>query len=554
MTVNTSVDVSLAQCFLGSLWPEIPDGLRCLIWQLEGKRSHWCATVESAAQTAVNAPGDVYVGVALARSGLAPFERVKATSAVAIGGVWLDIDIAGGNHSKKRLPPSEGDALSLLDGLPEPTWVLHTGWGLHCWWLFREIWIFDDDADREAAAELVKRWHRLVELRAWARRWELDSVFDLSRVMRIAGTANWKSGKPCPVRVVAQSDARYNPGELVELLDEARIQATGKISNSGDEFQSVQVNYAATVTDAELELLAQADTRFWPTWNRERFDLKDLSQSGYDLAICNLAARCCWDVQRICDLLLHFRRRHSAKPVTPAYIFRTIRKALDAVQADPERPPQPPQSPPADETARLGLVMRQSRELLGLEVTRLVQYRGDDDASYKLTTSLGEVTFPDVATFFAQPLFRQRVFLELGHTFPPMKAQKWQEILGLLASIRETVEADADSAPTGALKLKLDQYLNRVHIHTSWESVRDARGLDWTAPHVEDGSIAVNTTHFITWLSVHHQERPTARKISGLLRAIGCKSPMLRGIKGKTSASFWRLPKEEFPPEDYIKA
>ena len=56
--------------------------------------------------------------------------------------------------------------------------------------LFKELWVFDSPEEQQAAALLLRRFQRTIQVRAAARGWAVDSTADLARVLRPAGTLN----------------------------------------------------------------------------------------------------------------------------------------------------------------------------------------------------------------------------------------------------------------------------------------------------------------------------------------------------------------------------
>ncbi len=78
---------------------------------------------------------------------------------------------------------------------PAPSVVVDSGGGLHGYWLLREPWLLDSD-DARQAAELVQR--------AWVQQviGADPSVHDLTRILRVPGTRNFKYNPPPPVEFI----------------------------------------------------------------------------------------------------------------------------------------------------------------------------------------------------------------------------------------------------------------------------------------------------------------------------------------------------------------
>src|SRR5206468_2703536 len=89
------------------------------------------------------------------------------------------------------------------------------------------------------------------------------------------------------------------------------------------------VDPSAAVSDEVLGQYMDTDPRFKKTWLRQREDLKDQSQSGYDLALANFGFEKGLSQGQVVELIIHHRRIHSQRPRTRLdYFQRTIAKAF----------------------------------------------------------------------------------------------------------------------------------------------------------------------------------------------------------------------------------
>lgn len=191
-----------------SLWRG--DTKRSRHFPLPGDFTDLAAKALSVAETT-----DVYVGVGLRARDVGESERGRASEVVAIPGLWLDLDVRGPGHKGKDLPANVDDALDLLDELEySPSIIVHSGGGLHCYWVFKEPWVFDDSQEREEAASLVAAWQGHIRERAKARGWNLDNTSDLARVLRLPGTLNHKRNPPLPVRILHENGVRFDPSDF----------------------------------------------------------------------------------------------------------------------------------------------------------------------------------------------------------------------------------------------------------------------------------------------------------------------------------------------------
>ena len=215
-----------AESFLATLYGEdAPGYLPICTPEGGGFVTNWIPATDlrQAAKVAVDKAKskDVYFGLGLHSEGLGRSKRGKAEGVIAIPGFWADIDVRGEAHKNGNLPPSGKDALKILEAVPlKPTAVVHSGHGLQVYWLFKELWVFEDDEERQEARDLSKRFQATLRAKANEYGWTLDGTHDISRVLRLPGTRNHKL-EPVEVRVLqANEDRRYNPGDLEPYLIE----------------------------------------------------------------------------------------------------------------------------------------------------------------------------------------------------------------------------------------------------------------------------------------------------------------------------------------------
>lgn len=148
-------------------------------------------------------------------------------------GLWVEIDIAGPGHESEHLPADREQAQRIIDAMVlPPTLVVSSGGGLHCWWMLTEPWLVrdvaedDQDAERQRMAELERDWVYTAKHHAEVLgRWKVDSVFDLARLLRPAGTTNRKiPGQPRKVEILHHDPSvTYNPDDFTEVMPDAEL-------------------------------------------------------------------------------------------------------------------------------------------------------------------------------------------------------------------------------------------------------------------------------------------------------------------------------------------
>jgi len=326
---------SEARIFLEALSAGKPDELYLLLWTLPEKRSHWFQNIDSAIKFAESLrERDLYVGVGLSGQDHGATRRCPSNEVAGIFGLWADLDLKSEAHSKTALPATVEDALKILPEQLPPTFVVRTGNGAHAWWLFREPLIFESEEERRDAGNLALRWQSLLRANAAAHGWAFDRLADLARVLRVPGTQNCKDPANLkPVSIHSQTGRRYNPSDFAECLEGQgipKVEEQDRTSRAWKEESAdkpLSINPNAAVPDDLLNRY-MADPRFKKTWLRQREDLKDQSQSGYDLALANFGLDARLSEQQVIDMMIHHRRVHGKQQRTRLdYFQRTISKA-----------------------------------------------------------------------------------------------------------------------------------------------------------------------------------------------------------------------------------
>lgn len=213
--------------------------------------------------------------------------RPHNTDSAGLLAAWLEIDIAGEGHSDSPYPPDFDAAMRVVAEMRlKPTMVVHSGGGIHVYWIFTEAWLVrdaaDPDAERERMREFMRNWTYAAKYHAHRLgRWKIDSTFDLARLLRPAGTTNRKlTDRPRKVEIIdLDLNATYEPDDLTAVLpDESILDAYGSPSGVSsvaitEEQREVlaEVNLAAVY--ARVTSQAYRDMDYTPEWLADVLDL-----------------------------------------------------------------------------------------------------------------------------------------------------------------------------------------------------------------------------------------------------------------------------------------
>src|SRR5262249_18181074 len=228
---QTQSHADAAREFLLSRFGNAPSHLFALLWRKKGKESRWLpiGTLGGLDLSDLCEPGagDVYVGVGLSPEDFGHGKRCEAAAVAGIAGLWLDIDLQDKAHKADNLPQTIGDARELAYSLgAPPTEMVHSGYGVHAYWLFPAAWVFATDAERAKAANLSERFQAAFRRNAAALGWKLDSTHDLARILRLPGTWNCKTRPPVLACLLDSGGPRYDREDLAALLEEQPATAT----------------------------------------------------------------------------------------------------------------------------------------------------------------------------------------------------------------------------------------------------------------------------------------------------------------------------------------
>ncbi|MFY2157966.1 DUF927 domain-containing protein [Cytobacillus firmus] len=169
---------------------------------------------------------DLYFALGVLGTSPKKGQRGKIDDVIAVPGVWLDIDCAEGEHSADNLPTFEEAELKLLTAFPFPSILVHSGGGLHAYWLFPELISTERAADREEVKRLSERFQRaFIQFAKEKHGWKLDNTSDLARVLRIPGSINHKQKDHIkPVTILKAIDKRYTVQELEGAISKLESQ------------------------------------------------------------------------------------------------------------------------------------------------------------------------------------------------------------------------------------------------------------------------------------------------------------------------------------------
>jgi len=461
-----------------------PDDL-ILIWQYPSKKTHRFQSIEDAAnliESNLDKQIDYYIGC-----GLQDIQhknkpgRGLASDVVAIPGFWIDIDFGVNGHKPgKLLPPTIDDALLLVLGNGfDPTMIVNSGNGIHAWWLFKEVWKFANDAERQMASDISRRLQETIQYNASKLGWAVDSTMDLSRVLRPVGTKNWKdSSNPKPVTLHQYSQIRYSDaGEIDRFLMQETELSCLSVNQKQPPVSKQQrdeiVGDGLTISenaDPDYDMINQLcclDVKFAGSWNKRRTDMKDQTNSSYHMSIANICAQNGLNPQEIADIIVAWQRRHGqdmAKVLRPKYIADTVCKAMSRTNLDLCEQPVKPEGTKKEHGSKEKAGSsdddnrKRLKQITGIDIIRVKKYAQEIGAQYVMETTSGNITFKTVSQLTTLGTFKNTVF-EALNVYPQIAPSVWPGAINIIGKLTVDIEVGTDSTLEGRIGTWLTYYL-----------------------------------------------------------------------------------------------
>ena len=220
--------------------------------------------------------------------------RGQIRTSKQINALWLDLDLADANKDNGKKYPDAKTALAVLRKLPIlPSIIVMSGTGYHVYWLTTESISAQENLD------LPRKWTEV--LREAFMGYDLDSVHDCARILRVPGTTN----KDKKVEIVyLDENVRYSLEEIEYLVKD--VPEKQFISYNGGA-SNVVIDPKNKPSDEKMKELVK-DSNFAKVFFKTfKYKLEN-SHSNTDWNLALMTIKLGWEDQDIVDLLIYCRQ------------------------------------------------------------------------------------------------------------------------------------------------------------------------------------------------------------------------------------------------------
>ncbi|HQQ66661.1 MAG TPA: hypothetical protein PLO55_11070 [Thermotogota bacterium] len=522
--------------FLDVLYPDLDStGLFLLIWSKgDSKESRWFQSAKEAEDYARGlSNADVYFGLGLSGKECGRFNRCEANEVKAIPGFWADIDfIQGDGHEKKNLPGSFDDALKIIPESHKPSIIVHSGGGLHCYWLFNELLVFDKSEERDNAARLLRDFQNHLRDKARSFGWDMDKTHDLSRVLRMPGTKNLKYNSE--VWIYRTADQRYNPSDFEMFLseDEAEPLSGKSIVDKGS------IDMGTPFPYEKFYVLQSNIDKFKTSWEHKR-RAQDQSQSAYDMSLATFASDAGWTPSEIAVMLYENRKKYS--PMTldkhswPDYYARTISNAMKPASVE-----EPPVNIDIENTSKEA-ILKDVSEALKLSVSDFVKIT-TTPPTYQITVGGNAIDIGRIDNLLNQRKFQAQIIDAIGLYPATIKKTKstpgWDGIVQSLITARREADPGRENTRIGETMSWISTYLSNVSVAS------DEQFVDHETPLSSHEEIWIPSASFRKWVRAQKFSSLEKDDYGKRMLEIGCTTKRI--TRGGQTFQIWILGQNDY--------
>lgn len=313
---------------------------------------------------------------------------------------------------------------------------------------------------------------------------------------------------------------------------------------------------SAEVPFSKMEALIENNKKFKDTWNKNRKDLSDQTNSGFEFALGNYAAQAGWSDQELINLFVSFRRKWLAEPKSLNSYISTIRNIREdqAKERTAEQTKQilqqtleSAQDKPEEE-ARTAL-LESVRAALNLPIERIIRtvQKYNDKLSGDVTYQL---VFPSATVnlttnqILSKSSFRIKVAEGLNKQMANVDAKVWTQAVDNMLAAAEEEDLGEDITTEGQISKVVLSIIRSRGFAQDWEEAVANSDRPNAKPFIKDGKHYIMAEPVRVFAEKHYGIKWTARMVGLTLRKMGYEREHVHtDVNGKlVHARAWVIP------------
>lgn len=175
-------------------------------------------------------------------------KRASDKDIVALPCLHCDIDVVAVTHADSNLFPDVASVIKMLEteikprGL-YPNIVVSSGYGVHLYWILERCIITKSDSEKQDARNILIKIQSIV--RNCSNGYTVDKTGDLSRMLRVPGSKNWK-GDPdiesAPTAEVIFDDGLFFQNDVLSASIDKALESFLPAHSTPPEMSQTQIN------------------------------------------------------------------------------------------------------------------------------------------------------------------------------------------------------------------------------------------------------------------------------------------------------------------------
>ena len=316
-----------------------------------------------------------------------------------------------------------------------------------------------------------------------------------------------------------------------------------------------EIELSCELPAEKFHSLMENNPKFRKSWNHQRKDLNDTSNSGYDLSLATLAAYAGWTDQEIASLIVSHRLKYDdpqGKSKRKDYITRQVEMARTSAQKNLKDVDAVEQA--SLENAKTGTPEEKLQEIsdqLGVPIEGIVQV-GTDPENFYFIIRGKRALVGDMDCLLSQKRVRSQIAKATSKVIKPIKPAVWLSLIELCLSLKQIEDLPGGTRRDETMGW-VNNYINSksyMRCNLDKEEGRKTLGttLECNDPIWFEGKIWLNVNDLVYRLSLINLIKISPTKLALRLKEIGFEHRVFSAcsphLDRKIKRNYWGISRE----------